>query len=299
MKKLTSFGILLVLFTLQSNHTLAQLKVKSTGSVKINSFTPAWGSAIRATVHDYNACSYHLKYNGTDRFFVHASGYLWCQKGGYFGSDLQLKEDISDIDKPLQKIRELNGIQFKFKNSRTKHDSPSSKNKNSGFRMGLIAQEVEKTLPGIVKTMPDETKAVAYTDLIPLLIEAMKIQEQRIQILQKNLSSLKNRIPSITKTDTTNYKNKSVNVIPSLSQNRPNPFDNKTEINYFLPKNIDNASIFIYDLRGAQLKHYELNTSGQGSIIIRGSTLQPGMYKYVLVINGKIIDSKRMILTDL
>ena len=36
----------------------------------------------------------------------------------------------------------------------------------------------------------------------------------------------------------------------------------------------------------------------EGSITINGATLQPGMYVYSLVVDGHIVDSKRMILTD-
>jgi hypothetical protein len=41
-----------------------------------------------------------------------------------------------------------------------------------------------------------------------------------------------------------------------------------------------------------------ISETGQGEIILKGSELQPGMYLYVLIVDGNIIDTKRMILTD-
>jgi hypothetical protein len=56
--------------------------------------------------------------------------------------------------------------------------------------MGLIAQEVEQVVPEVVKEMNDGTKAIAYTDLIGVLVEAMKEQQQQIEKLQKQVSEL-------------------------------------------------------------------------------------------------------------
>ena len=43
---------------------------------------------------------------------------------------------------------------------------------------------------------------------------------------------------------------------------------------------------------------YYLNVLGSGSITIRGNELRPGMYLYSLNVDGKEVDTKRMILTD-
>lgn len=50
-------------------------------------------------------------------------------------------------------------------------------------------------------------------------------------------------------------------------------------------------------MNGAQLKQYNLTGKGKQSVTINGNSFQPGMYLYALVIDGKEVDTKRMILT--
>lgn len=60
---------------------------------------------------------------------------------------------------------------------------------------------------------------------------------------------------------------------------------------------IRSASIGIYDLNGKQLKHYPLQLdTTTGKVEITASELVSGMYLYALLIDGTMIDSKRMIL---
>ena len=147
----------------------------------ISSATPDWGSAFKTTVTNKDACAYHLfsNYYNKDVFYVCGEGYLYCTLGGFFGSDINLKEDIKDIDSPLKLVTQLHGVKYKYKD-----DKETDKSKLPQ-RMGLIAQEVEKIVPEVVKEMNDGTKAIAYTDLIGLLVEAMKEQQKQIEELQK------------------------------------------------------------------------------------------------------------------
>ncbi|MDR3339504.1 MAG: T9SS type A sorting domain-containing protein [Candidatus Symbiothrix sp.] len=69
----------------------------------------------------------------------------------------------------------------------------------------------------------------------------------------------------------------------------------KTEIRYLLPAEVQSAEIYVFDMQGRQLKKLPANKSG--SIEIKGSDLQAGMYLYTLVVDGKQVDTKRMILT--
>jgi len=80
-------------------------------------------------------------------------------------SDVSLKENISTLDNPLEKLVSIRGTEYDWKEG----------NKNyQGHDIGVIAQEVEKVLPEAVSTKPDGTKGVHYNKLIPLLIEAVK-----------------------------------------------------------------------------------------------------------------------------
>ncbi len=92
----------------------AQLDINSYGMVNITANTSDWWSGLKVSVPTYNSCAYNLNYGGRDRFFVHASGYLWCERGGYFGSDSALKENITKIESPLSKLKKLNGYEYNY-----------------------------------------------------------------------------------------------------------------------------------------------------------------------------------------
>ena len=58
--------------------------------------------------------------------------------------------------------------------------------------MGLVAQELEQVLPELVTTHKgtdyDDEKSVNYNGVIPVLIEAIKEQQQQIEQLQQRSS---------------------------------------------------------------------------------------------------------------
>jgi hypothetical protein len=85
-------------------------------------------------------------------------------------SDINLKENIRPIENPLNKVLQLNGVEFDWKD-------------NQQSSIGVIAQEVEKVFPSLVKTA--ENKSVNYNGLVGVLIEAVKEQQKQIEELKK------------------------------------------------------------------------------------------------------------------
>ena len=60
-------------------------------------------------------------------------------------------------------------------------------------------------LPEVVNTAPDGTKSVAYTEIIPVLIEAMKAQQEAMEMQkeaigqqQKEIDELKTLVSRLT-----------------------------------------------------------------------------------------------------
>jgi len=94
----------------------------------------------------------------------------------YSTSDLNLKENISTIKDPIKKINEINGVRFNWK---------EGSDKKTGQDIGVIAQEVEKVIPEAVLTRKNGIKSVEYHKIIPLLIECIHNQEERIKELEK------------------------------------------------------------------------------------------------------------------
>jgi len=82
----------------------------------------------------------------------------------------------------------------------------------------------------------------------------------------------------------------------SLAQNIPNPFTNGTTINYTLPQQYSSAKIIITDKLGKKLKEINVSGRGNGSVKVAASALANGTYQYSLFVNGKLIDTKQMVL---
>ncbi len=87
-------------------------------------------------------------------------------------SDISLKTNIQEIDNALDKVTQIRGVKFEWK----ENNRPSA---------GVIAQDIEKVLPELVTG--DETKVVNYNGLIGLLIEAIKEQQEQIDILKSQI----------------------------------------------------------------------------------------------------------------
>lgn len=161
-----------------------------------------------------------------------------------------------------------------------------------------------------MKTFEDGLKGISYGNLVALLIEAIKEQEVHINSLEQTLAaysssqnSNQERIDNgdlkSGQTIQENVPNPELNTEkPILFQNVPNPFNEKTKIQYFLPENSFGSSIMIFDMQGTLLKSYKLNNKGNSFLEISGGELKPGMYMYTLVSDGKEIDTRKMILTN-
>jgi len=93
----------------------------------------------------------------------------------YASSDVRFKDNLSKIQSPIEKIYKLTGYEFDWNTNQPTHQ---------GHDIGVVAQEVEKVLPEVVMTREDGYKAVKYEKLVPVLIEAIKEQQQQIEELK-------------------------------------------------------------------------------------------------------------------
>ena len=161
--------------------------------------------------------SLYLNYeNGND---VHIGGWhpfspnpesdLWVQgmiecDYVYERSDRKFKKNIQPVGEALKLINAVRGIKYQNANK-----------ENKKVHYGVIAQEVEKVIPNIVLTVQpnlakgekqEPYKVVAYTEFIPILIEATKEQDKKITQLENEISQRQsiqeeqqNQIDNLTK----------------------------------------------------------------------------------------------------
>lgn len=103
----------------------------------------------------------------------------------FYTSDQRLKDNVVKIDNALERVRWLNGVEFDWKKdiiSGLEHVGPKP-----DHDIGLIAQDVEKVFPEAVTERSDGYKAVDYSKLVPVLIEAIKELSYRVNILEAEL----------------------------------------------------------------------------------------------------------------
>ena len=92
-------------------------------------------------------------------------------------SDSRLKVNIKTIDNALDTIATLRGVSFDWKD-------------NSGRSYGLIAQEVQEILPDVVTEDENGFLGIKYTNMIGILVEAIKEQQEQINTLKKLIEKL-------------------------------------------------------------------------------------------------------------
>jgi len=124
----------------------------------------------------------------------------------------------------------------------------------------------------------------------------IKVEQQNATIadLQEQIDELK-AMMKVANANTLSSVNTQLSSV-SLSQNIPNPFNHTTTINYTLPQQYSSAKIVVTDQAGKILKQVNLSVKGSGSVTLDASTLSSGAYQYSLYVNGKLIDSRQMVL---
>lgn len=246
------------------------------------------------------------------------NGDVFTSATSYYSSDRTLKKEINKIENSLGTIRKLNPVNYTF----DVEGNPSI-NLPSQNQYGFISQEIKEVLPEFTKIVIHPAKldkngkelspsreilGLNYQGFIAILTKG--IQEQQVQIeaqnktiddLQTHFAKLQKQMDGLTGNKTSNPTgiNQINNPVDgfALEQNIPNPFSNETLVQYSLPAQIKSASMVVYDLTGKQLKSFPLE-NGSSSITITSESLSSGIYIYSIVADGKIMDSKRMVVAD-
>ena len=106
-----------------------------------------------------------------------------------FASDERLKENITLIESPLEKLSKISGYNFNFNEKGADVTGQPQHRK----QMGVIAQEIEQVCPELIEPAPGDNdyKTVKYDKLVPLLIESIKAQQEQIDTLKQEVEQLK------------------------------------------------------------------------------------------------------------
>lgn len=303
----------------------AQFKIESNGEARLwsNNMGP-WDNSMITYANNNLSKAYVVSRNSSHTFYVRGDGYV-IARGSFINSDKNLKKDIKNVEN-INSLFLLQAKTYKFISKQDStalifkringenHDSIS--NDSDLKQYGFIAQEVMEVYPELVSEDENGLLSINYVAFVPLIIEAAKQQKEQIETLQKIVYSQeiefiklkrtiesccynenKSKLKSSSIYDKTTSMDEIISENAKLFDNAPNPFSLNTEIRFEIPESSSSAKLIIHDMQGIELKSFDISQKGFGSVSISGSELKAGMYLYTLLIDNKIIDTKRMLLT--
>jgi hypothetical protein len=246
-------------------------------------------------------------------------------------SDQRLKENIRDTRFGLDDLMKIQVSDYNYKDDRSKKEQtgyiaqqlyevfPDAVNAG-GDDVKTYPWMVDygRVTPLLVKSVQELNQKVdesaLNSDVITSLQQQLDSKDQRINEQQQQINSLSSKLDDVLnklqlveaslsqcctayeQSSTTNREVK-ISDIPVLEQNVPNPFLQTSYIKFYIPSSATDAMIVVSDLNGKVLMQFTNLPNGFGTVNIHAGTLAAGVYQYVLLIGGKVIDTKQMVLT--
>lgn len=161
-------------YTMRSNNLTTVTDFSATAKTLVNGWTAGIKTAIDAYV---NSNGHRVDHD------FHVNGRIKTNAINET-SDIRYKKDITEVGDALDKVKRLRGVYYEWRTDEFDHEKFEE-----GRQIGVIAQEVEKVLPEVVTTNEAGFKSVEYSHMAPLLIEALKEQQDIIEGQQRILTS--------------------------------------------------------------------------------------------------------------
>jgi len=300
-----------------SNTTIENLRHKHEGliedflsiNVKEGSDNPVLISESgRISIGSNDVCLRHTAENDSTYLIVDGIALKYGDPFWHSASDQKLKKNISPLTKSLHTFLNLNFYSYQYKNT-------------NQTRYGILAQEMEDIFPNSMGKLIEED-GTEYLTFNPnnLFYTSLKTtqeigeltldQNKKIEQLEKENEQLKSDLKAIKAAlknhgITVGYNNSAKKSLkednnnnPHLLLNKPNPFSESTVIPYFLPENTKQAHIIIYDTNAKVIEKFTLPTTfGNGNLELNLTNKKraKGIYSYSLMVNGNLIDTKKML----
>jgi hypothetical protein len=170
----------------------------------------------------------------------------------------------------------------------------SAARKMPQIQIGFVAQEVDAIVKksgyvfsGVeVPQNENDPYTIRYEEFVVPLVKAVQELTAHSKEQQQEISELKRQLGR----DATS-------LAYVFFQDQPNRSDKSLQIPISLPKDIHQVKLVISTLTGDTLKDILVNERGDTTIEFSGNEFNPGIYSYSIIANGKVIDTKRLILT--
>lgn len=166
-------------------------------SISLNAFSAGSSGAIATRSGAEGSLAYDRVAQGTVGVFGRNSSGLYavyCDVGKCGGtqgwnqsSDERLKKNITNITDGLSKILQLQGVSFNWKDAKLGTDT----------HLGFIAQQVKPILPEALSMNADGYYSMNYDSVVPVVVEAVKELNSKVDNLQKENDDLKKRLEAL------------------------------------------------------------------------------------------------------
>jgi len=236
-----------------------------------------------------------------------------------YNLDLDVLDELQKSDNPkINSIRD--SLRMALPPEEKEIIARARADKEKEVYSGFVAQDVEKTAKslgydfnGVDAPGNDKgTYGLRYAEFVVPLVKAVQELSAKNDQLQEQVNELTELVNKLlgngsessamrsenSGASTTGLPELAPDVHASLEQNIPNPFNHTTVIHYTLPETCTSAKILIANTGGHVIEQVPLSVSGgHDSVTIKGGLLQAGVYLYSLICDGKVVDTKRMVLT--
>jgi len=302
--------------------------LSNAGAIGSRAYVSASNSLVLGSISGVNGATASTNVGiGTTApaYLLHVNGIAAKPGGGNWIaiSDQRLKKNVSSFTQGLEVLTKVKPVWFQYNGEA---GLPTGKT-----YVGVIAQEMQKIAPYMIGTFTyqDTTgKKTEYLDydanaltyiLVNAVQEIKKEKDAQIeqlkqekdaqikQLKQENttqMESLQARIKKLEQLLGSQLRVGNPLAAPSVEseasaqlwQNEPNPTDGTTLIRYRIPQQAGQARINLYSVKGEQLKSFPISQRGEGELSLDTATLPEGIYLYRLLIDGKPIDAKKLLL---
>jgi hypothetical protein len=162
-----------------STNAIIRMTIDRTGLVGVNTTVPT--ANLHVTGNTYITTALGV---GTPASAVTGEIRAANNVTAYYSSDSRLKQNISLITNPLEKVKSIRGVEFDWTDDYIEQHGGEDGYFVRKHDVGVIAQELEIVLPEVVATRTDGMKAVKYDRIVALLIEAIKELEVKVAKLE-------------------------------------------------------------------------------------------------------------------
>ncbi len=244
-------------------------------------------------------------------------------------SDSRAKRSVRAYTDGLEEVLKINPVVYQYNG---KFGTPD----NEKEYVGIIAQEMQDVAPYMVAMKEYQEVKVSYSNargteetkgqvesflsydgsaLPYMLVNAIKAQQERIEEQESQIEDLISQVQGLSgavdellgaiRDLDLGSSDRVVREIEwrgtdfaALEQNRPNPFNGETIIDYEIPSRANSGQIIFYNMSGQVVKSVDIKHTGSGQILLRASDVPSGVYNYHLIVDGVQVGAKQMILQN-